>query len=126
LALSICLLLACKHSKLRINKSLLLEYAGAEKGIIVSCIRCTCIDEIMAGYKKEILGLGVAVFADTTCVSQVSDIKYTYLSQSKIDSLYLRNYNMILFDISNGKNDYYLIKTEESNNFKSIVGDFFK
>jgi hypothetical protein len=117
---------SCKSSDLKIQTTELIKVANAERGIIVSCIRCKCVDEVLQNNYKGLIAFSITVYVDKKCRPNINELPFSDLSQEQIDSIYSRNYNMILFDISKGKQKYYLLKTEESGNFKEIFYKFFR
>ncbi|MBA3603880.1 MAG: hypothetical protein H0W50_09645 [Parachlamydiaceae bacterium] len=65
------------------------------------------------------------VYGDSGCIKQKAP-RFINMSQSTIDSIYERNYNAILFkDLKAGDFEYKVLKTEDAENFQSILIKFF-
>lgn len=77
-----------------LNDSILSRRLATDKGVIVSCYRCTCIDRFMDQFVKK--GIDIPVYGDTSCLKQ-RPLNFYLISQKLIDTLYQRNYNAILF-----------------------------
>lgn len=119
---------SCKHLKkdneFYFNKAYLSANFKGNEGIIISCIRCDCITKFINSYSTY--SKATAILADTNCV-KLPTSKIAFISQAKIDSVFERNFNAILFkNLNNSKKFHYLIlKTEDSERFSEIVNSFF-
>src|SRR5882724_8255172 len=70
----------------------------SEKGIILSCVRCGCMEELLGEYIGRYGFSLIPVYTDTNCLAGQNILKRSIqLSQSKLDSIYRDNYNIILF-----------------------------
>lgn len=119
------LVLSCGEKITDYDKSLLLKSGVGNRGIIISCIRCGCIDEFISSesfrrYKKDI-----PVVIDSTCKRTLTELPSTHLSQILLDSIYEKNYNMIFFSFDSKTNSlkFKLIKTDD--NFFKELKSFF-
>lgn len=111
-------------SKPAFNIALLKQYAGPiREGVIISCTRCGCIDKTMKTFKRT--RKGIAILADTSCFSGM-EYDVNFLSQDRLDSIFPRNYNIILFRWnSKGRFFYRLIETREAYDLADISERFF-
>src|SRR5215831_1363765 len=98
-----------------------------DRGIILSCIRCGCMEDLMTRYVNS-NGFGlIPVYTDTNCLPKNSVLKKSiHLSQSRIDSLLKENYNVIFFKKLPGLMYYRVLNTEEVLSFRKIYEQFFK
>lgn len=103
------------------------ESLHAEKGIILSCVRCGCMEKLLEEYVTKYGFSVLPVYTDTNCLERSSVLKNSiHLSQSKLDSLYQENYNIILFKKKLGKIEYRVINTDELLLFKKTREEFFE
>jgi len=104
-----------------------LEQSLPSKGIILSCIRCGCMEVLLTEYVHKYGFNTLPLYTDTNCLPAASILKRcNYLSQQKLDSLYEQNYNIILFKKRSGKMYYRVMNTNEVMSFKKIKEGFFK
>lgn len=98
------------------------------KGIIISCIRCSCIDidfNRLIDSKDSVLR-DLTVYGDTSCFKPKGLFSFYQLNQKSIDSIYKRNYNAILFKKRAWGVDFRIIKSgQESFEMKKIIKSFF-
>ena len=98
----------------------------SEKGIILSCVRCGCMEDLLKEYVRKYGFSLLPVYTDSNCLERQSILKRsTQLSQSKLDSLYKENYNIILFRKNSGTIQYRVINTDEVLLFNKIREEFF-
>ena len=114
---SIILFISCSEPKLPFNKKILLNSGFSKNGIIVSCTRCSCINDFLHSevfYKQKTSDIGI--YIDSTCSPDfLSEYKPHFIKQNLIDSIYSENYNMMFYKIlDNSKVDFILIKTEDN------------
>lgn len=78
-----------------------------DQGIIVSCNQCHCILDFMEKYCPE---PGSVIIYDSNCINlrRLPNLQYVQLNSSKLDTLYDRNYNALLFK---GLNDSVTFRT---------------
>lgn len=109
------------------NSELLKKNTNSDEGIIVSCIRCNCVIEELTDYYKSNKNIEskIQLYADTNCLKPFSKKKINFLSQKVLDSVYEKNYNLILFKRDRDKYDYKLVKTEDALKFMQIAKAFF-
>ena len=94
------------------------------KGLIISCIKCNCILE--AFNENRDLLKDITIYGDSLCIPKQNFVQFSNLTQGTLDSVYEKNYNVILFKFGSNNNfKYKLIKTEETMKFKKIVFNFF-
>ncbi len=119
------ILLAGCSSREVFNSKLLHERVGGEnRGIIISCVRCECM--IQALHDNNGVIDGISLFGDQLCLAR-NTFNIKTLSQKTLDTIFEKNYNIILFNFNtNNTFRYRLIKTEESLKFREILKDFFK
>ena len=113
----------CQNSTSGFNSTIDLP---STSGIILSCVRCTCIADDLKKYIEKHRGNdSYAIYGDTNCLKKISNYPIVHLPQKKLDSIYERNYNMIFFRSTEQGNKFRLIKTEESADFEEIAKSFF-
>jgi hypothetical protein len=130
ICLALSLQLSCTNSKkVRLNEDVqfseevLVKNISTDSGVVISCFRCSCIDNLMAEYVTQ--GVTIPVYADTNCF-QLRPIHFFCLSQKLIDSLSQRNYNAILFKKTlDSKYKFEILKTDDSKKFGKIIRNFF-
>ncbi|MCP9752745.1 hypothetical protein [Ferruginibacter sp. HRS2-29] len=118
---------ACqKKSGLDINsqmgKSLLQKYSH---GMIISCFRCSCIDNYLTKERISFFNQkGIVILADTGCVL-AGAANTIYFPQKDLDSLWERNYNVLLFKKQHDEYIFDHLKTEYdlSKKTKSFFSD---
>jgi len=102
--------------------SLLAHY---NKGMIVSCFRCGCIDEYLTPREiKQITEHKILLLTDTNCLIPSLQNHAIHFPQKNLDSLWEMNYNVLLFSRKDGQLQYDLLKTGEHLREKTI--SFFK
>ncbi len=101
------------------------NYCKTEKGILISCFRCSCVTSFIQSYIDK--GGKINLYADTSCFNSKSK-NVLFLSQKVLDSVYETNYNAIVYkNLNKGKKfKYLLLKTEDSENFSKIINEFLK
>ena len=120
----ILLLVGCSDQRSFNSKLLHERVRGENKGIIISCVRCECMMQALSENNNVIDG--ISLFGDPLCLSR-NTLNFKTLSQKSLDSIFEKNYNIILFNFdTNNKFRYKLIRTEESLKFQEILKDFFK
>lgn len=96
------------------------------QGILISCYRCTCVDDFLISSEyAKIKKKNVLLFLDSSCKKNIKD-DYLYISQKKLDSIYLQNYNMMFFRYDNSKQEYIISLQKTDNNFVKEYLTFFK
>ena len=118
-------LASCNQKKIDIKDQFVEKYITSNKAIIVSCIRCECVKDFMKDYSR-LSKNKIPIYADSNCIQQNEIYNFIQLSQKNIDSIYQRNYNMILIRKENGKNYARLLSSEQSPYFEKIITEFFK
>lgn len=105
------------------DQQVLARHTNSNKGLIISCYRCSCIDEFMSVFARQ--GVQIQVFADSTCFKG-KPARLSHLDQLVIDSLYEENYNAILFRKKGGGYEFKILRTEDADNFAGIGEEFFR
>jgi hypothetical protein len=119
--------IGCTHQILNYNKDVILSSHLSKKGIIVSCTRCTCINDFLhseAFFKQ--MNSNIGLYIDSSCSPDfLKEYKPTYIRQRLIDSISSENYNMMFYKIlDNSEVNLILIKTED--NPEKKMKQFFK
>jgi hypothetical protein len=108
----------------KFKTDVLAKNVDTDRGIIISCFRCSCIDNFMKEFIQQ--QISIPVYSDTNCFKQ-NVLQIHYLPQKITDSIYDRNYNAILFKkLSNGNFECRILTTDESKKFGEIGENFFK
>ncbi len=117
---------SCSNSEF--NFDLLKNNINSEEGIIVSCIRCTCVVEELDSYYlvNDNFVTKVPLYADTNCLQPFLKKKINHLNQRVLDSIYEKNYNLILFKREGSTYNFKLVKTEDAIKFPQIAKAFFE
>lgn len=107
------------------NKLLLEKNLGdAKQGVIISCIRCNCVLSDLEKVVKQ--NKGVNLYGDTNCISPISGLDVRFLAQRTLDSIYDKNYNIILFKWNrHSKFLFKLVETNKSPDIQDIAKSFF-
>lgn len=126
-AIGISILLCSCMTSLKLDEELLRRSCPSESGIIISCTRCSCIQEDLAAFLSDGPPMtSLQLYGDTNCVKNSVYSNLRHLSQQTLDSIYEKNYNLLLFRKENLKVKVKLLKTEESSELKRIAGEFFE
>lgn len=104
------------------DRQLFQKRVGLEKGIMVSCFKCSWIDPLLGALAAQ--KVSIAVAGDSLCLKRYKG-HFVHVSQSLIDSIYERNYNAILFRKKHGDYEFLLLKTEDAGRFEKIGTAFF-
>jgi hypothetical protein len=124
---------ACKNKSkvqdtgIAINKALMMKRLGDKPAIFFSCVRCDCmVAELNKIYYNDPHFFDKFTFyADSSCVKKVIFKKLIVHSpQAFLDSVYDENYSVIVFKKTGNDIDTRLIKTEESEKMKAILGKY--
>jgi ribonuclease HI len=100
---------------------------ASDKGIIISCTRCSCINEDLKDYLvKGKDANNITIYGDSNCVRKILLTHANHIKQSTIDSIYESNYNLMLYKKRGSSVKFKLIKTEESENLVKIADSFFE
>jgi hypothetical protein len=100
----------------------LFEQYPSQNVILLSCIRCGCIDdEIKNLLKNQNPDIEKCVFlGDSTCFRNLfPGKKLIHIPQSKIDSLSVDFYNLLIYN----KGQIRMVKTEESKNIAGYIAN---
>lgn len=116
---------SCNMNRLGIQKSIADRYIKEDEAIILSCTRCHCVIDFLKDYSR-LSKNNISIYADTNCNSRTEIKSLKFLSQGAIDSMYERNYNILLLRKKDEKLVTKLLKTEESEQFEKIIDKFFK
>jgi hypothetical protein len=120
-------LCSCHSEYKGLNTDVLSQDCAADKGIIISCTRCSCIKEDLKDYLvKGKDAKNITIYSDSNCVRGITQAKTNHIEQSSIDSIYESNYNLMLYKKQNSSIKFKLIKTEESKDLLQIADSFFK
>lgn len=96
------------------------------KGIIMSCVRCGCMDEALLKFYKDPKRINsFPLFIDSNCAPHNIKVRYQNLPQKQLDSLFEDNFNLILYKTSGKKVILRVIQTSEAPIFPDIVDSFF-
>ncbi len=96
-----------------------------ETGIIISCTRCSCVDEYFSDENfKRILAKKIIVLCDTTCLDKSKHKYVVHYPQLSLDSLWEMNYNAVL--LKKDDNNYRFINLKTGDNFENKIYSFFK
>ena len=121
------LFFSCNNTTEKFDVNIFSQYINSNKAIVVSCIRCECIMDFVKNRSKEFSDkYGVKMYADSSCHDKEDITGFLNIQQNVIDSIYERNYNLILFKKVNGKVQMRVLKTEESKHYYEISNNFFK
>lgn len=96
------------------------------KGIIVSCTRCGCMDDVLKKYFESGPHQEIKVYGDESCFPSLPSSKYVRITQRQMDSLYKSNFNLVLFKKKGRKVIYRVIQTAEAPNFEIIAQKYFE
>lgn len=123
---AICLLniQSCGDKSLKIEANIVEKYIKEPKAIIVCCTRCQCVNGFLKDYSR-LFKNNIPIYADSNCTSTREVAHFNHLSQRSIDSIYERNYNMLLIKKENDKIRTKLLKTEEQEFFEKDINAFF-
>ncbi len=101
------------------------SFQNMERGIIISCTRCSCVDEYFTDENlKQILSKKITVLCDTSCLDMSKQKYVIHYSQLSLDSLWEMNYNVILF--KKKENYYGFLNLKTGDNFDEKINTFFK
>lgn len=117
----------CKTGKkVTLNNGVLQQIDLPSQSIFVSCIRCSCISDYLRSSAARAEIGDIAVYCDTTCSSGFLQKNIIHINQSLLDSIYEKNYNMILIRKNDRSKDTYakLLRTED--NFSQEIKKFFQ
>lgn len=115
-------ILSC-HRRSALEDNLLVS----NKGIIISCIRCSCMVEVLNTYfKTPLKDDEIKMYGDQNCFPEIAGLNYIRLSQRQLDSLYKSNFNIVLFKKERNSVSYRVIQTNEAVLFQKISNEFFK
>ncbi len=96
--LTIFILFNCQTDKsnpeLTFNRAQLNESIKADKGVIISCFRCSCIDHFTDKIIQQ--NIQVPLFGDSRCISRDNSMD-RHLIQKIIDSVFESSHNRELF-----------------------------
>ncbi len=99
----------------------------SSKGIIISCIRCGCMVEVLNNYLKMPLNDNeIKIYGDQNCFPEIAGLNFIRLSQRQMDSLYKSNFNIVLFKKERNSINYRVIQTNEALMFQEIAKEYFK
>ncbi len=110
----------------QIDSSIFGKRISSKIGLITSCIRCSCIDDIISS--NEFITLfsdKIPIYADSNCFKPKGNQKVIHISQSLVDSVYEKNFNLILFKYEKDKLMVRILKTKEADKFGKIFIQFF-
>jgi uncharacterized C2H2 Zn-finger protein len=116
---------SCSRNQLGIQERIFDTYIKEDNAIILSCTRCHCVIDFLKDYSR-LSKNKIPIYTDTNCASTKEIKHFSFISQNAIDSIYERNYNILLVRKENEKLTSRLLKTEESNSFEKIIDEFFK
>ena len=121
------LISSCNKKTEKIDTNIFNYYINSNKAIVLSCIKCGCIMDFVKNKSQDFVAkYGVKLYADFSC-NDKSDINgFLNIQQNIIDSIYDRNYNLLLFRKVNDRVQMRVLRTEESEHFYEIASDFFK
>ena len=92
-----------------------------ERGILVSCIKCTCFDKVMKQFSSKPGAIFIAT--DTNCNKLVFA---DHMPQSRLDNISEDFYNVVLFKKKHDHVICRIVETWESRKFGLICKDFFR
>ena len=98
----------------------------SEKGIIVSCTRCGCMDDVLKKYLESRSNQEIRIYGDESCFPTLQSAEYIRITQRQMDSLYKSNFNLVLFKKKGKKVNYRVIQTDEAPNFERIAQKYFE
>jgi hypothetical protein len=105
---------------------ILKRYSKGDSGIIISCFNCKCSIDFMTFYLGR--HFENPVFMDTNCIQlRPKGVSYNHIDTKMIDSIFERNYNVILFKNLNRPDSFSfeILKSEEYKDFMKITNKFF-
>lgn len=126
--ISILLLITTCKAKIKFNQAFFDKKISADKGVIISCVKCDCVDETLnkARMKGE-LGKTFQVYADPKCTTDLQGIPTIDISAQTLDSMSREFFNIVLFRrTKTGSVDFRILETKEMTDFDSIATLFFK
>lgn len=100
-----------------------LDYLAAEKNaIVISCLRCGCIDDELGTIDPALLSR-YTIYADTNCTKPtLSGLPIQHLPQARLDSIAPDLYNMlVLMKQKDGTIERELITTEASAQMAKVL-----
>lgn len=109
-----------------IENDLFKNTINSKSGIIISCFNCSCVPDFFDFYYST--ESEPIVYFDTACISfRPKKGQYIHLPQAKLDQIYERNYNAILFKKKYFQDEFEfrLLKTEEHKKYMKICRQFF-
>ncbi len=115
---------SCNNNQLKLDMVVVDKYIKEPKAIIICCTRCQCIKDFLKDYSR-LSKNHIPIYGDSNCTSTKEVARFTHLSQKSIDSIYERNYNMILIRKENNRLFTKLMKTEEQASFEKDINQFF-
>lgn len=126
LSFTLCLW-SCSAEYKGLDLGLLAQRFEAQKGIIVSCIRCSCVSEDLKDYLVNGNNTHyITIYGDSACVKNILLTRPVHIKQSLIDSIYEANYNLMLYKKEKSSVRFRLIPTEQCDYLTKIADDFFK
>lgn len=99
----------------------------SEKGLIISCYRCGCLDTQISKYAKLIKSKSeIKIYADTNCFSSLPMEYINFIPQNKIDLIYKNNFNVVLFKFAKNRYQFKVIQTTDAISLTTIADSYFK
>lgn len=117
-------LVSCKTKRLFDDYLLKNKVGDTEKGVIISCFRCNCVTtELKKIYR---LNPTLKLYGDSNCVNLTDFPELIQLPQTLLDSIYERNFNLILFKrTTKSRFSFEIVQTKESLQLQKKISGFF-